>query len=69
MWYDEIKDYDFKNPGFKSGTGHFTQVIWKGSEEVGFGLAQSKNGSWYSVANYYPPGNYMGKFPQNVESK
>lgn len=22
MWYKEIKDYDFKNPGFTSGTGN-----------------------------------------------
>ena len=21
MWYDEIKDYDFNNPGFSQGTG------------------------------------------------
>ena len=23
-WYDEVKDYNFDDPCFKSGTGHFT---------------------------------------------
>jgi len=65
-WYDEITDYDFNKSEFSSDTGHFTQLIWKSSKEVGFGLAQSKRGNWYSVANYYPPGNYLGKFKDNV---
>lgn len=30
-WYDEIEFYDFGKPDFSSETGHFTQVIWKGS--------------------------------------
>ena len=38
MWYEEIADYDFNNPGWKSGTGHFTQVVWKGSEKLGCGV-------------------------------
>ena len=30
LWYDEIKDYDYENPGYNTGghtTGHFTQVL------------------------------------------
>ena len=68
-WYDEIYDYDFKKPDFKSGTGHFTQVVWVGSKEVGFGAAKSKSGNYYGVANYFPPGNYIGEFEENVLRK
>ena len=29
-WYNELIDpgYDFSNPGFSKGNGHFTQLIW-----------------------------------------
>lgn len=40
-WYDEIKDYNFNNPGFKSGTGHFTQVVWKDAKEVACAITKS----------------------------
>ena len=65
-WYNEINDYNFNRPGFTSGTGHFTQVVWKGSKQVGFGYAQARDGFYYGVANYYPAGNYMNEFEDNV---
>ena len=65
-WYDEISQYDFNNPGYISGTGHFTQVIWKESKQVGFGFAQARDGYYYGVANYYPAGNFIGEFEDNV---
>jgi uncharacterized protein YkwD len=65
-WYDEIKDYNFNNPGFKGNTGHFTQVVWKDSKQVGFGFAKSKSGYYYGVANYFPAGNYINEFDKNV---
>ncbi len=66
-WYDEIKDYNFNNPSQKTGVvGHFTQLVWKGSKEVGIGCAKSQNGSYYVVANYYPAGNWMGQEINNV---
>lgn len=29
MWYDEIKDYDFTNPGFSSGLTYWFLFIFK----------------------------------------
>ena len=68
MWYGEIKDYDFQHPGFKSNTGHFTQVVWAGSTHLGVGKA-SKDGHCFVVANYLPPGNIMDHFEENVKPK
>uniref|UniRef100_A0A0N5A2Y0 RING-type domain-containing protein n=1 Tax=Parastrongyloides trichosuri TaxID=131310 RepID=A0A0N5A2Y0_PARTI len=66
MWYDEIIHYDFENPTFSPGTGHFTQLVWKKSNKVGFGIAKAKNGYVYVVCKYYPKGNWMGEFKENV---
>ncbi|XP_078494865.1 Golgi-associated plant pathogenesis-related protein 1 isoform X1 [Ciona intestinalis] len=68
MWYNEIKDYDFSQPGFSGSTGHFTQVVWKASTEFGAGFAQASDGSTYVVGRYLPPGNMnmAGQFEENV---
>ena len=42
-------------------TGHFSQLVWKDSKEVGFGYAGG-----IVVANYYPTGNVMGCWEDNV---
>merc|ERR1712223_257430 len=66
-WYSEIKDYTFGKEPSRGGpvTGHFTQVVWKGSTEVGMGVAQ-KGSKVIVVANYSPPGNYIGQHADNV---
>lgn len=69
MWYEEIKDYSFRNPGFSSGTGHFTQVVWIDSVEMGVAKASNANGTQFVVARYNPPGNVLGHFPENVKPK
>uniref|UniRef100_A0A336LPQ9 CSON000338 protein n=1 Tax=Culicoides sonorensis TaxID=179676 RepID=A0A336LPQ9_CULSO len=65
-WYSEIKDYNFNAGKFSSGTGHFTQVVWKGSRELGVGIAKNSKGQIFVVANYDPAGNYQGQFKENV---
>ena len=66
-WYNEIKKYNYKRPGFSGATGHFTQVVWKGSTSLGCGAAKSKDKSYFIVCRYSPAGNVLGQFPQNVD--
>jgi len=65
QWYDEIKKHNF-DLDYQKGTGHFTQLVWKASKEVGFGVAMASDGSFYAVANYFPAGNLLGTFAKNV---
>jgi uncharacterized protein YkwD len=61
-WMEEQKD--FKNKPVVSGdkgTGHYSQMIWSTTTKLGMGLAACKDGSVIVVANYDPPGNYIGK--------
>ncbi len=64
-WYDEIKYYKYQklndNNWYK--TGHYTQMIWKDTKEVGMGVAVCPNGGLIVVANYYPAGNVMTQYP------
>ena len=65
-WYNEVKSYDFNNPGFTTGTGHFTCLVWKSSTSYGIGISVDANSHAYIVMNTSPPGNYIGQFKENV---
>jgi hypothetical protein len=67
-WYNEISLYDFTNPGYKQGTGHFTCLVWKSSSKFGMGISidPSNNNKVDITFNSEPPGNYQGQFMQNV---
>ena len=65
-WYDEIVDYNYgpiKNDSFFFKIGHYTQMIWSSTKEIGIGSATSKSGKVFVVARYYPSGNIIGKTP------
>lgn len=66
LWYDEVSGYNFNNPGYKSGIGHFTQVVWKGSTEIGCGVGCKSNNYCYIVCDYNPAGNVGSQFASNV---
>ncbi|KAL7800082.1 CAP domain-containing protein [Trichoderma ceciliae] len=79
QWYnDEMENWtfwDLLNPPSGSDLdawGHFTQVVWKSSTKLGCATVQCPAGtvlsmpSWYTVCNYGPPGNFGGKYAENV---
>ena len=64
---DEKKDYDFKSKKFSIKSSHFTQVIWKGTSDIGFGFYTDKDSKiHYIVLLYYPAGNILGDFSENI---
>lgn len=65
QWYEEALNYNY-NEDFQQGKGHFAQIVWRTTCEVGFGRAKAPDGKWYAVANYYPAGNYISQFRENV---
>jgi uncharacterized protein YkwD len=64
-WYEEITDYKYGTITIKNyhKTGHYTQMIWKKSVVMGMGISVCRNGAVLIVANYLPPGNYIGEKP------
>lgn len=65
-WYSEVKTHKYGGKPRTNETGHFTQVVWKDTKELGVGVAKSKSGKVFVVTNYSPPGNFIGKYKENV---
>lgn len=66
-WYEEKDNYDFTKHGSQNNTKNFTQMVWKKTKSVGFGLSYSQTGNTYIVVNYYPAGNLVDEFEENVK--
>ena len=63
-WSEE--KFDISQKKYDSGAKHFTQIIWKNTKLVGFGLSSSPGGNNYFIAFYYPAGNIFNQFSANV---
>merc|ERR1712241_57348 len=68
MWYCEVDDYYGTINKWQNSPaiGHFTQVVWKDSQRVGFGFATGSDGMTRVVANYQPCGNMNFNSPSGA---
>ena len=64
-WYDEISFYNYEKNTCKKGEmcGHYTQVVWKDSKEVGSAAYTCEDFSQVWVCKYKPAGNYINQKP------
>ncbi|KAI7899748.1 CAP domain-containing protein [Cokeromyces recurvatus] len=68
-FYEENVDYDYKTGSSKNGkvTGHFTQLVWNSTTEIGCAATYCKNyKATFYVCDYKPPGNVIGLYTKNV---
>lgn len=69
-WASEAASYDYATNACSGTCGHYTQVVWRDSIQVGCALANCTanspfgSGSWvFVVCDYTPPGNFVGQRP------
>lgn len=67
-WYEENKQYNFKIAKFSESTGHFTQMVWKSSTQIGCADVDCGDKGTFMACEYFPRGNVMGQFVENVLS-
>ena len=70
-WYAEGDNWNYTaaEPMGESTTGNFTQMMWKNTTRVGFGVESYKVGSfeeYFVVAFYKVAGNREGEYSSNV---
>jgi hypothetical protein len=72
LWAAEAPNYDYATNTCAAGQvcGHYTQLVWRATTQVGCATVQCTTGSpfgggnWtFTVCDYSPPGNYVGQRP------
>jgi len=64
-WVNEKQFYDYASNSCAAGQicGHYTQVVWRNSQNLGCGSATCNAGGKFVVCSYDPPGNFIDQKP------
>ncbi len=64
-WAEEESFYNYQTNQCQAGQdcGHYTQMVWHESQQVGCALAVCGDKSQIWACNYHPRGNYIGEKP------
>ncbi|XP_071691673.1 basic form of pathogenesis-related protein 1-like [Rutidosis leptorrhynchoides] len=64
MWVGEKQYYNYdSNSCVGDECLHYTQVVWRDSVHLGCAKLKCRNGWWFVICSYDPPGNYVGQRP------
>ena len=65
IWANEKLFYDYRHNRCQPGKvcGHYTQMVWKGTTDLGCAMQSCSNGTQIYVCSYFPAGNYVGARP------
>lgn len=66
-WYNEIRNWNYSHPVWNDNIGHFSQVVWKDTKNLGCAIRYC-NSYWGSllVCEYNPPGNYDNEMGSEI---
>ena len=65
FWAELSDTFNYEIADFQNA-GTFTQMIWKGSREIGVSLLETDGDNTLVVVLYYPAGNIISNFTENV---
>lgn len=69
-WHNEVSNYNFTANSCSAVCGHYTQIVWAGTTEIGCGITSCPNlanfpapNAVFLVCNYGEAGNFIGQRP------
>ena len=61
-WAAEAGDYDYRSNSCRGTCGHYTQLVWRDTRQVGCAVARAARREVWAC-EYDPPGNVVGRRP------